>query len=248
MKSIYFLHRLLLSCLCGVLFSGCANSGLHSLNREKAHHNFALVLATVQKNYVDEVSAEVLVSDAIESMYSFVGVAPLSDAELLPYSPNSVSDVVAERDPLSRFDSIYGYLWKHLTIHPVNAPVPLAADKKTITTTQIDIGLLLTKSGEWIRIAAVTIGSAAEGAGLNRGDAIIAIDGQPTEGKSLSWCYQQLNGTVGSVVEISVNTEEGSVIDYRITRTRVRAPTIVMLEKLRVESNAYLLTPISPSL
>jgi C-terminal processing protease CtpA/Prc len=186
------------------------------LNAEKARHDFELAVATVQKNYVDEASLSVLVDDAVEAMYLYAGVAPLPDADAAP------------DDPLSRFSRVYEYLLDHSAKPLVRSEV-WPQHNEQAATDQVDIGVLLFKSGEWIRITTVIPGSAAEAAGMNRGDAIIAINGRPTAGMSVSWCYQQLSGAEGTVVEVSVNTEEGEVVDYRIVRTPLRTPHIVML-------------------
>lgn len=229
---ISFLSRCLPLCLCGALLTGCASHGVQPLTTEKARHDFEMALATVQKNHVDEVRVEALVADAIESMYLFAGVAPLSDAELIANSPAPRPDAPLA-DPLLRFALTHGYLLKHAAPPSPSAVVRPGDAKQPGATDRVDIGVVLAKSGEWIRIAAVTIGSAAEAAGLNRGDAIIAINGHATAGRSLSWCYQQLTGTEGSLVEVTVNTEAGAVVDYRIIRAKVHTPYIVMLKVLK---------------
>jgi len=209
------LFRSFLLCLWGTLISGCAGSGVHPVNVEKARHDFAATVALVQKSYVEEVDVAALVDDAVASMYLFAGVAPLTGA--MP------------EDPLLRFSQVYGYLLDHSAQPLVKPEMPSRHDEQSDTTDQVDVGLHLTKSGDWIRISAVVIGSAAESAGLNRGDAIIAIDGQSTTGMSLSWCYQRLSGMEGTVVEVTVNSEEGDVIDYRIVRIPVHTPYVAML-------------------
>lgn len=207
-----FHFRSLVLCLCGVLISGCASNGAHPISVEKASHDFEEAVAMVQKNYVDEVNVEAMVNDAVASMHLFAGVAPLSNA--------------VTEEPLRRFSRTYEYLLDH-PAHPLLKES--RQDEHPVATDRVDVGVLLVRSGEWIRIAAVTAGSAAETAGLNRGDAIIAIDGQTTAGMSLSWCYQRLSGEAGTVVEVTVNTEEGEVVDYRVVRIPVHTPYVVML-------------------
>ena len=153
--------------------------------------------------------------------------APLPDSDLLSHS-YSLQPI----GPLARFSRAYDYLRSHVIKHETSQ---LSAQSKHEESPsdehQVSIGLLLARDGEWIRIAAVTIGSAAETVGINRGDAIVAINGQSTSGKSLSWCYQQLSGEEGSVVEVSVYAETGDQIDYRVIRTRVNVPYVVMLSR-----------------
>lgn len=208
--------RWLLLCLSGVVLCGCAGNTARPLSVERAHHDFGLAVAAVQQNFVDEVRTEVLVDDAVAAMYLFAGVEPSPDVEAAP------------DDPLARFSQVYEQLRDHAA-RPLVKPEAQPQHGEQAATDQVDIGLLLTKSGEWIRIAAVMAGSAAEAAGMNRGDAIIAINGQATAGMPVSWCYQQLSGAEGTVVEVSVNSEEGEVVDYRVVRSRVRTPHVVML-------------------
>ncbi len=222
------LSRCLLLSLCGVVFAGCASSGARPLSVEKASHDFELAVVTVEKNYLESVSVDALVEDALEGMYRFTKMAPLSDAELRTRAPAILlnADVM---DPLSRFSLTYDYLARHMPKPPVNTVSAPQQNNEPELIDQVDIGVTLAQDGEWIRIAAVAIGSAAELAGLNRGDGIIAINGQSTTAMSLPWCYQQLSGAAGTIVEVTVNTEEGAVFDVQIMRINPGIPIIVRL-------------------
>ncbi len=222
--------RGLLLSLCGVALAGCAGSGVRPLSVEKASHDFELVVETVEKNYLEPVVVEALVAAALEGMYRFTGMAPLSDAELQARLPATAlnAEVI---DPLARFSLTYDYLTGHIPESPVNIGSAPPQNSEPEANDQTDIGVTLAHDGEWIRIATVAIDSAAELAGLNRGDGIIAIDGQPTDAMSLSWCYQQLSGAVGTIVEVTVHTEQGSVIDVQVVRIKPYLPTIVWLSR-----------------
>lgn len=212
-------HYLLLL-FSAVLLCGCGSHVLRPVSSEQARHEFEYVAAVVQKNYVDEAPLARLVEGAVAGMYRYAGVEP---------PPHSAATQLPE-PPLARFSQVYDSLLQHQPPQRLTAaPQGDGSEQQVATAGQVDIGLLLVKNDEWIRIAAVAIDSAAEAAGLNRGDAIIAIDGHATAGMSLSWCYQQLRGAEGTVVEVSVNSEAGAVVDYRIVRARVRTPHVVML-------------------
>ncbi len=214
--------------LCSVLLSGCASNGPSPLSVGQARYDFERVVAKIESHYVEPVSVEALLDDAIEGMYRFTGMTPLSEAELMVQG-GVVDPVFDPADPLFRFSLTYSYLLNHYPPPVVHvAPVP-QPEVVLESSEQVGIGITLAHDGEWIRIASVVIDSAAERVGLNRGDGIIAIDGHPTAGKSLAWCYQQLTGAVGSKVKVKVNTEEGTVIDYQITRIRPYIPIIVWL-------------------
>lgn len=216
--------------LCGALIAGCASSGVQPLGVARAHDDFALAVATIESGYVDPVSIEALLADAVEGMYRFTGMARRTDVELLAHADDSLPPPDLA-DPLLRFTLTYGYLMNHYPPPVVNHATGAEPDGDGAggSSDHVDIGVTLAHDGEWIRIASVAIDSVAERAGLNRGDGIMAIDGRSTSGMSLSWCYQQLSGAAGSIVEVRVNTEEGAVVDVRIVRSRLYLPTVVRL-------------------
>ena len=69
--------------LCSVLLSGCASNGPSPLGVGKARYDFERVVAKIESHYVEPVSVEALLDDAIEGMYLFTGMTPLSEAELM---------------------------------------------------------------------------------------------------------------------------------------------------------------------
>lgn len=219
---VFWFRALLLLC-CGALMSGCATDGVRPLSVEQARYDFGQTLAVVQKNYVDEVAVDPLVDAAIAGMYRYTGVTPPEEKRFV------TSNIESRDDPLYRFAQVYQQLMHRQPPQLVVESPVVPQPAEPAGNHQVGIGVTLALDGEWIRVAVVRQESAAEAAGINRGDAIIAINGLATAGHTLTWCYQQLNGVAGSVVEVSVNTEDGEVIDYRVVRSPVYVPNIVML-------------------
>lgn len=199
---------------CCALLSACASRGLPPLSAEQARHDFEQAAAVVQKSYVDEVALPRLVDGAVAGMYRYLGETP------------PLADISSEA-PLDRFTRVYESLRDHRPPKAMMAAEPPHGAESPVPD-RIGIGLVLIEENKWIRIGTVEIGSAAEAAGLDRGAALIAIDGQATAGQPLSWCYQRLSGAPGSVVEVSVRTEAGEELDYRVVRRPNRAPAVAM--------------------
>jgi len=68
--------------------------------------------------------------------------------------------------------------------------------------------------------------SPAEGAGVKAGDQIMAVDGQPTQGKSLTEVTTGIRGTQGTAVVLTVARGGPGTVDVRITRRPVETPRV----------------------
>lgn len=202
---------------------GCAANGVRPLSVEQARYDFEQVLAVVQKNYVDEVAATSLVDAAIAEMYRYSGVTPPQQ------KPFSTANIESRKDPLYRFAQVYQQLMHRPPAPAESAQAAAPQPVEPVDNHQVGIGVTLVIDGEWIRVLSVKPESSAEAVGINRGDAIIAINGIVTAGHTLAWCYHQLNGAAGSTVEVTVTTEEGEEVDYRVVRMPLHLPKVVML-------------------
>ena len=83
------------------------------------------------------------------------------------------------------------------------------------------IGIRPTRPG--VTVAEVFPGSPAEATGLMRGDMIIAVDGQPTEGKTLEQIAQQIRGPEGTAVTLAVDRPRtGEHLSFVIVRASIK--------------------------
>ncbi len=84
------------------------------------------------------------------------------------------------------------------------------------------IGANLTLTPEGVTLIAVGAGDPAERAGLRAGDRILGIDGDTTEGMSLSDVLQRLRGEAGTSVGVSVQRPKtGETVDVTIERAAI---------------------------
>ncbi len=69
-------------------------------------------------------------------------------------------------------------------------------------------------------------GSPAEEAGIRAGDIIRAVDGESTEGWSLTQAVQRIRGPEGSEVILTIQHRDGAVEDIAIVRDTIVIPTV----------------------
>ena len=85
------------------------------------------------------------------------------------------------------------------------------------------IGVSLFPRGNTLVIRNVVAGGAAEAAGLERGDAILAVDGSPVTALGFMGTLERIRGVEGQPVVLSVKRQgEENASDIAITRRRVR--------------------------
>ena len=80
------------------------------------------------------------------------------------------------------------------------------------------VGIELTISDGILTVITPMIGTPAETAGIVAGDLILAIDGDSTEGVSLSEAAYLISGDIGSEVVLTVRHEDREIVDIAISR------------------------------
>jgi carboxyl-terminal processing protease len=121
------------------------------------------------------------------------------------------------------FDGITGSLDKFSRY----APPDLARDQRAARDGFGGIGVTLDTSSEDFRITAFSADGPAAKAGLQIGDKIVAVDGQPTAGRSPPEVIHQLRGPLGSSVRLSIaRTGVAGTREYRLERALVVVPTV----------------------
>jgi carboxyl-terminal processing protease len=142
------------------------------------------------------------------------------EAKTVSPSVEALSD---ERIETAVFDGITGGLDRFSRYASPEA----ARDHRAIRDGFGGVGVTLEVSAGTFRIAAVTPGGPADSAGIRPGDEIVAIDGEPTAGRSEIDVVRQLRGPIPSTVAISIArpgaTPEKS---FRLRRTLIVLPTV----------------------
>lgn len=95
-----------------------------------------------------------------------------------------------------------------------------------------------------LRIVTPLDDSPAFKAGVMAGDIVLEIDGQSTEGLSLTQCIQRLQGPEGTQVKIKVRHLSGEESDLIITRAQINVRTVRGLRRLPDGKWDYLLDPV----
>jgi len=99
------------------------------------------------------------------------------------------------------------------------------------------IGAELGKKGDQIVVIAPVDGAPAAEAGIKAGDAILAVDGESTEGKSVDEVVGKIRGEAGTKVKLTL-ISNGERKDLEITRSDIKIDS-VKYEKLN-DSTGYI--------
>lgn len=94
-----------------------------------------------------------------------------------------------------------------------------------MTGSYAGIGVYISKGDEGVFIGGVIEGSPASEAGLQRGDMIMAIDGQPTASMELEAVSQAIRGPEGTSVVLTIR-HDGADADMTLTRRNIHMQTV----------------------
>jgi carboxyl-terminal processing protease len=105
-------------------------------------------------------------------------------------------------------------------------PDMVAEMEKQIRGTLVGIGAQLEKHDGQIRVVTPLEDSPALKAGLQPGDVILQIDGNPTAGIELTEAVKRIVGQQGTVVRLNIGREGGQEVEMNITRDSIKVPTV----------------------
>lgn len=83
------------------------------------------------------------------------------------------------------------------------------------------VGIEITLKNGVLTVISPLVGSPAEAAGMRAGDKILAIDGESTEGITLTESALKIRGEIGTPVVLSVRHEDGTTADITIIRDTI---------------------------
>ncbi|TVR13182.1 MAG: PDZ domain-containing protein [Planctomycetota bacterium] len=117
----------------------------------------------------------------------------------------------------------------HTVIMP---PERATAFSEEISGEFFGVGAYLSQEHGIIRIDRVMPGLPAEQAGIQDGDIILAVDGEPTVGLSLSQAVSRIRGPKGTEVVLTVErTGEDDPLEIRPVRNLIEPPTLVSYQR-----------------
>jgi carboxyl-terminal processing protease len=88
------------------------------------------------------------------------------------------------------------------------------------------VGIEITLQDGVLTVITPLVGSPAEAAGMQAGDKIVAIDGESTEGTTLSQAAMKIRGEIGTSVTLSVVHEDGTEEDITIVRDQITVDAV----------------------
>ncbi len=83
------------------------------------------------------------------------------------------------------------------------------------------VGIEISIEDGILTVIAPLVGTPAEAAGIQAGDQILAIDGEPTDGMTLSEAGVRIRGETGTQVTLTVRHEGGEILDLPIIRAQI---------------------------
>ncbi|MCB9809491.1 S41 family peptidase [Candidatus Peribacteria bacterium] len=89
------------------------------------------------------------------------------------------------------------------------------------------IGAYLFNDAGILRIVEPIEGSPAATAGLQSGDTIIAVNGEPVEGETLEWVVDRIKGPAETSVTLTIE-RDGEEHDIAVTRAKIEVPTVTV--------------------
>jgi carboxyl-terminal processing protease len=113
-------------------------------------------------------------------------------------------------------------------------PEDLAAGALQLNATYQGIGASVSDSSGEIRIVAPFRDSPAEAAGIRAGDAILSVDGEPTDGWTDDLAVEKIRGTAGTTVVLEVRHTDGEVVTLEIVRGEIDIESVFREPNLEV--------------
>ncbi|HWA98876.1 MAG TPA: S41 family peptidase [Pirellulales bacterium] len=107
------------------------------------------------------------------------------------------------------------------------SPEEISRFKTSVESQFGGIGIQITMEGGQLKILSPLVGSPAYRAGLQAGDAIVAINGKPTAGVSIDDAVKLLKGEAGTGVELAVSTASGKKRDVKLEREIIHVETVL---------------------
>jgi carboxyl-terminal processing protease len=161
----------------------------------------------VREGFVDDsagltVEATELIED---NYYRDVGAAELANASLR----GMVRDLRRRQD--DRFTDYF-------------SPRALAQFNEAISGRFSGVGLSVTQVKQGLRVDRVFAGSPADEAGIEVGETIVSVDGEPIAGESSAASTERIKGPEGTAVTIGVRDASGEVRQLEIVRAQIALP------------------------
>lgn len=152
---------------------------------------------------LDDLRTFAEVMDRIKSAY----VEPVSDKTLLE---NAIKGMLSNLDPHSAYLEPEAF-----------------RDLQESTSGEFGgLGIELGTEDGFLKVVSPIDDTPASAAGIQPGDLIVKIDGQPTKGLSLMEAVEKMRGKAGSDIELTLVREGGKPFDIELTRAVIKVKSV----------------------
>ena len=152
---------------------------------------------------LDDLRTFAEVMDRIKSAY----VEPVSDKTLLE---NAIKGMLSNLDPHSAYLEPEAF-----------------RDLQESTSCEFGgLGIELGSEDGFLKVISPIDDTPASAAGIQPGDLIVKIDGQPTKGLSLMEAVEKMRGKAGSDIELTLVREGGKPFDVELTRAVIKVKSV----------------------
>ncbi len=152
---------------------------------------------------LDDLRTFAEVMDRIKSAY----VEPVSDKTLLE---NAIKGMLSNLDPHSAYLEPEAF-----------------RDLQESTSGEFGgLGIELGTEDGFLKVVSPIDDTPASAAGIQPGDLIVKIDGQPTKGLSLMEAVEKMRGKAGSDIELTLVREGGKPFDVELTRAVIKVKSV----------------------
>ena len=182
----------------GYLAAGGAGGTTSCAAPEAAFEAFCEAYDRLQREYVDELDPEKLAEGAIEGMFQYGVEDPYSG-----YMPPE-----EYQQALGDLSGTFSGIGAEMAIRNSVDPDDLAACTEFSDTCQLVV-------------LAPLASSPAEAAGVQSGDVVLAVDGDPVTGSTMNDQISRIRGEAGTDVTLTLQRDGGEPFDVTITRAEI---------------------------
>jgi carboxyl-terminal processing protease len=105
-------------------------------------------------------------------------------------------------------------------------PEEVTASHQSLSGSITGIGARMAQVDAQFVIQSVVPSSPAEKAGLRAGDVVLAVDGEPVDGKTLDQVVQSIRGTAGTSVRLQIGRQGAAAFEVSIVRAEISVPAV----------------------
>lgn len=187
----------------GGYLAGGGSGGSDCAAPDEAFIAFCEAYDRIQAEYVDEIDPDVLAEGAIRGMFQFGVEDPYSG-----YMPPR-----DYRQALGDLSGTFSGIGAEMAISNVDDPADLAACTEFSSICRLVV-------------VAPLADSPAEAAGVESGDVVLAVDGDPVDGTTMNDQIGAIRGESGTEVTLTLERDEGDPFDLTITRAEITLQTV----------------------